>query len=141
MKSVLLTFALFSLLSACTTTPTNDRILGRDNGKSQIASRAYQSRTFTTPPVNILRSIVITLQDQGYVIDRSDKKIYVVTASKVDDAAPLRLTVILQAKSKDETLVRIAAVRNGALIEDPRFYQIFFNALENSLFLQAQRID
>lgn len=140
MKSKTLTWALalFIALPACTT--LNERILG-DNNQSALAKRSYQSRLFATNADKVLRNVVSTLQDQDYVIERADKELSVVTASKASGISKTKITVTVRSKEKDQTIVRANAVKNFDQIEDPKFYQVFFNALAQSLFLEAQSID
>lgn len=136
--SVASAILLVTALPGCTA--LNDRILGNDN-QSTLAKRSYQSRMFATNSDKVLRNVVSTLQDQDYVIDRADKELSVVTASKASGMVKTKITVTVRAKEKEQTIVRANAVRNFDQIEDPKFYQVFFNALAQSLFLEAQSID
>jgi len=138
MKTFACILAFATALAGCT--PLNERILGNDN-QSTLAKRSYQSRMFATNSDKVLRNVVSTLQDQDYVIERADKELSVVTASKASGVSKTKITVTVRAKEKEQTIVRANAVRNFDQIEDPKFYQVFFNALAQSLFLEAQSID
>lgn len=138
MKRIAYALVIATALAGCTA--LNDRILGNDN-QSTLAKRSYQSRMFATNSDKVLRNVVSTLQDQDYVIDRADKELSVVTASKASGMAKTKITVTVRTKEKEQTIVRANAVRNFDQIEDPKFYQVFFNALAQSLFLEAQSID
>lgn len=96
---------------------------------------------FATSSDKVLRNVVSTLQDQDYLIDRADSELKVVTATQTSGLVKTRITVTVREKDKNQTIVRANAVRNFAQIEDPKFYQVFFNALAQSLFLEAQSID
>lgn len=126
------------LISSCVS--VNDRILG-SNDQSALAKRSIQSRMFATNSDKVLRNVVSTLQDQDYLIDRADKELSVVTATKSSGISKTRITVSVREKDKNLTIVRANAVSNFSQIEDPKFYQVFFNALSQSLFLEAQSID
>ncbi|MGV0954226.1 MAG: hypothetical protein ACOYBQ_08155 [Fluviibacter sp.] len=138
MKKIAYALIIATALTGCTA--LNDRILGNDN-QSTLAKRSYQSRLFATNSDKVLRNVVSTLQDQDYVIERADKELSVVTASKANGVSRTKITVTVRAKEKDQTIVRANAVKNFDQIEDPKFYQVFFNALAQSLFLEAQSID
>ena len=138
MKKIAYALIIATALTGCTA--LNDRILGNDN-QSTLAKRSYQSRLFATNSDKVLRNVVSTLQDQDYVIERADKELSVVTASKANGVSRTKITVTVRAKDKDQTIVRANAVKNFDQIEDPKFYQVFFNALAQSLFLEAQSID
>src|SRR5512138_1011647 len=70
---------LFLLLAACAT--THDRLLDMDT--SQVQLRSIQSRAFdTTDKEKTMRAIIATLQDLGFMLDRADYTLGVVTASK-----------------------------------------------------------
>ena len=118
----------------------NEKILGSSD-QSALAKRSYQSRMFATSSDKVLRNVVSTLQDQDYLIDRADSELKVVTATQTSGLVKTRITVTVREKDKNQTIVRANAVRNFAQIEDPKFYQVFFNALAQSLFLEAQSID
>jgi len=142
MKIFISLLVVTALISGCTS--LNDRILGKTSGandQSQLAKRSYQSRLFATNSDKVLRNVISTLQDQDYVIERADKGMNLVSASKASGNATTRITVTVRAKDKDQTIVRANATRNTDQIEDPKFYQVFYNALAQSLFLEAQSID
>lgn len=126
------------LLSGCVAT-MNQQVL--DSGdESQLQKRSYQTRTFdTTDKEKVLRAVIATLQDLGFVIDRADLTLGSVSATKLD-AYQLRITVSVRQRG-EQSLVRANAQYNVTPVEDPKPYQDFFDSLSKSLFLQAQNVD
>lgn len=123
------------LLSAgCAT--TNQRVL--DAGEeTQLQKRAYQSRIFeTSDKEKVLRAVISTLQDLGFVIDRADLLLGSVTGTRFDQL-PLKITVSVRPKGSERMLVRANAQFNVQPVQDPKHYQDFFASLEKSLFLTA----
>ncbi len=124
-----------SLLSGCAT--TNERVLDMGD-ETQLQKRSYQSRIFeTADKEKVLRAIISTLQDLGFVIDRADLMLGSISATK-QDRNQIRITVSVRPKGSDRMLVRANAQLNISPIEDPKEYQNFFSSLEKSLFLTAQ---
>lgn len=125
-------------LSGCVAT-MNQQVL--DSGaESQLQKRSYQTRAFeTADKEKILRAVIATLQDLGFVIDRADLLLGSVSATKLD-VYQLRVTVSVRQRG-DQSLVRANAQYNVTPVEDPKPYQDFFDSLSKSLFLQAQNVD
>ena len=124
-----------SLLSGCAT--TNQRVLDLGD-ETQLQKRSYQSRIFeTADKEKVLRAIISTLQDLGFVIDRADLMLGSISATK-QDRDQIRITVSVRPKGNDRMLVRANAQLNISPIEDPKEYQNFFSSLAKSLFLTAQ---
>jgi hypothetical protein len=135
MKYLLLEILIsLSLLSGCAT--TNQRVLDSD-GETQLQKRSYQSRTFdTADKEQVLRAIISTLQDLGFVIDRADLMLGSISGTKLD-GHQIKITVSVRPKGTERMLVRANAQFNVTPIEDPKQYQDFFASLEKSLFLTA----
>lgn len=125
-------------LSGCVAT-MNQQVL--DSGsESQLQKRSYQTRSFDTEDKEkVLRAVIATLQDLGFVIDRADLTLGSVSATKLD-VYQLRITVSVRQRG-DQSLVRANAQYNITPVEDPKPYQDFFDSLSKSLFLQAQNVD
>ena len=110
------------------------------SAESQLQKRSYQTRAFdTTDKQQVLRAVISTLQDLGFVIDRADSMLGSVSATKLD-AYLLKITVSVRPRG-NQILVRANAQYNVTPVEDPKPYQDFFNSLGKSLFLQAQNVD
>lgn len=109
--------------------------------QSAVQQRSYQSRAFeTTDKRQTIRTVIATLQDLGFVIDKADATLGSVSATKLDDYE-LRVTATVRPRGERQTLVRVnAAWRNGP-ITDTVTYQDFFVALEKAMFLTAQQVD
>jgi hypothetical protein len=123
-----------TLVAACAT--TNERILDVGD-QTQLQKRAYQSRIFDTNDRDkVLRAVITTLQDLGFVIDRADYTLGVVSATKLN-VYQLKMTVSTRPRGTERTLVRANAQFNVRPVEDPKPYQDFFASLEKSLFLTA----
>lgn len=123
-----------ALLSGCAT--TSQRVLDMGD-ETQLQKRSYQSRIFeTADKEKVLRAVISTLQDLGFVIDRADFMLGTISATK-QDRNQIRITVSARPKGNDRMLVRANAQLNIRPIEDPKEYQNFFSSLEKSLFLTA----
>ena len=110
------------------------------DSQSAVQQRSYQSRAFaTTDTKQVLRSVIATLQDIGFVIDKADVMLGSVSATKLDDYE-LRITVAARPRGETQTLVRASATHPGGAIRSPVTYQDFFTALEKAMFLSAQQV-
>lgn len=126
-------------LNLISCTSQNNQIL--DTEQSQIALRQIQTRAFaTTDKTKTLRTIISTLQDLGFVIDKADNELGTVSGTKLD-GYQLRMTVTVRPREKKHLLVRANAQYNIYPVAEPEPYQQFFIALEKAMFLTAQQVD
>ena len=125
------------ILSACATT-TTQRVLDMGD-ESQLQKRSYQSRVFdTNDKEKTLRTVISTLQDLGFLIERADLVLGSVSGSKTaNQFVQAKITVTVRKKGTDRMLVRANAQFNVTAIDDPKQYQNFFSSLEKALFLTA----
>ena len=110
-------------------------------GGSQLEMRQIQTREYDTlDKRDTLRSILATLQDLGFVIDKADYELATVTATKLQDYK-IRMTVTVREREPERLAVRANARFNDRPIEDPRAYQDFFAALDKAMFLTLHDVD
>ncbi len=125
-------------LSACQTTSMNKVM---ETSDSQLELRQIQTRAFdTTNQTRMLRTVIATLQDLGFVIDKADDELGTISGTKLD-GYQLRMTVTVRPRGKEQTLVRTNATYNVTPVEAPEPYQQFFTALEKAIFLKAHAVD
>lgn len=125
-------------LAACQT-DSRQQVLA--TSASQVQLRGIQSRAFdTTDQVKTLRTVIATLQDLGFVIDRADATLGTVSGTKLQ-GYQLRISVSVRPRGQTQTLVRANAEYNLSAVEDPLPYQQFFAGLERAMFLTAQQVD
>ena len=140
MKTRYLAFLPLLLLTACLT-DSRDAVLATSSDKSQVALRSIQQRVFdTSDRQTTLRTVIATLQDLGFVIDKADATLGSVSGTKLNGYR-LRMTVSVRPRGETQLLVRANAQYNLTAVEDPLPYQRFFAALERLMFLTAQRVD
>lgn len=109
--------------------------------ESQVKLRAMQTRVFdTTDRTKMLRTVMATLQDLGFVVENADETLGTVTAMKLDGYA-LRMTVTVRPRETRQLAVRASAQYNLRAVEEPGPYQQFFAALEKAIFLTAHQVD
>lgn len=121
----------------CSNQP-NEEIM---EGASAVQLRSYQSRVFdTTDKLMMLRSVVATLQDLGFIIDEANASLGMVSATRAS-GSQVRITVVVRPRGESQLLVRASAHMDLKPIEAPEPYQDFFTALEKSVFLTAQQVD
>jgi len=124
------------LLCGCATSQTQLLQAG-----DQLKLRSIQTRAFdTTDSVKTQRVILATLQDLGFVIDKADKELGSISATKLDGFA-LKMTVSVRPKGETQLLVRANAQYQLKAVEDPQPYQNFFTALSKALFLEAHQVE
>jgi len=136
MKKIYPALFLITLLTACVS--THESVLGTQN--SQVQTRSYQSRVFETQDREmVLRSIISTMQDLGFIIDKADEKLGTISGTSFTQSS--KLTVSVRQTGQNRTLVRANAQAGLKEITDPIPYQNFFNALSQSLFLDAHMVE
>ncbi len=129
--------ALFTLVGCQSN--SKDQLLA--STESQVKLRSIQTRAFDTiDKKKTLRTVIATMQDLGFVIDRADSELGTVSGTKLDGYS-LRLTATVRPRGDTQLLVRVNAQYNIQAVEDPAPYQQFFNALEKSMFLTAHKVD
>ncbi|MFM7344537.1 MAG: hypothetical protein ACKO1J_04095 [Tagaea sp.] len=130
--------ALLAVLAGCQT-DSRQQVLATD--RSQVQLRAFQTRAFDTPDMNLtVRNVIATLQDLNFVIDKVDERLGTVSATKLQGFV-MRMTVTVRPRAGNQVAVRSSAQFNLQAVSDPEPYQQFFAALERAMFLTANEID
>ena len=88
----------------------------------------------------MLRTVIATLQDLGFIIDKADANLGTISATKLD-RYNLRLTVIVMPRGESQLSVRANAQYEIYPVEDPEPYQQFFDSLAKAIFLTAHQVD
>ena len=107
--------------------------------EAQMKLRSIQTRTFDVKDRHqALRGVVAALQDLGFIIERANEPLGLVTAARF--AEPnyfdvVGVTVTVRPQAEDRMMIRANAIYNNKPIEDPKVYQNFFATLERSLFI------
>ena len=117
-----------SVMAICLTdcVSPDAQILG--TAQSQVATRNYQSRMFETgDKAAVMRAVVATMQDLGFIIERADEKLG--TVSGTSFANDSKMTVSVRITSDKQAIVRANAQSKLREISNPTAYQNFFNAL------------
>lgn len=136
MKRQFFLLLVFSILAACATSTG-----AITDGGSQVQIRQIQTREYDTlNKRETLRSIISTLQDLGFVIDKADHDLAAITATKLQNYQ-IRMTVTVRERNSERLAVRANARFNEKLIEDPTAYQDFFAALDKAMFLALHDVD
>lgn len=142
MKQLKILTALFAalLIVGCGTN-VRDEVLDANTGKGQVETRSMQSRAFdTTDTEATLRTVIATLQDLSFVVDKADLDLGSVSGTKLDGYA-VRMTVSVRPRNDSQLIVRANASYNDEPILEPKPYQDFFASLSKALFLDAQSVE
>ena len=128
-----------AMASAGCQTDSKRQVLMMDS--SQVALRSIQTRAFETTDYNrTVRTVIATLQDLGFVIDKADHELGTVTATKLDGYV-VRMTVTVRPRGPKQTAVRANAQFGVFAVSDAKPYQQFFVALEKAMFLTANEVN
>lgn len=138
MKKFLLSLIIVLNLTGCAS--THNDVLG--TSQSQVQMRNYQSRLFdTNDRALVLRAVISTMQDLGFIIERADEKLGTVSGTSYSQVNASKLTVSVRTINPKQIVVRANAQVGLKALEEPVPYQNFFNALEQSLFLEAHAVE
>jgi hypothetical protein len=137
MNKIISIIAIALLFSSCQS--SRNRLL--ESEQSQVKLRQIQTRAFdTTDKPKMLRAILSTLQDLGFIIDKADMDLATISATKLD-GFQLKMTVSARDRGRTQLLVRANAQVGLRSIDDPVPYRNFFNSLSKSIFLEAQQVN
>jgi hypothetical protein len=138
-KQALAAELLIAIIILISCAPSTQQVLATK--ESQVKLRAIQTRAFdTTEKEKMLRTVIATLQDLGFVVDKADNTLGTVSGTKLDRYA-LRMTVSVRPRGETQLLVRANAQYNIYAVEDPEPYQQFFDSLSKAIFLTAHQVD
>lgn len=137
-RHIALSFFALAMLTGCQT-DSRQQVLATTN--SQAAQRAISTRYFDTgDKTKVFQGVLSALQDLGFVVDRADPILGTVSATRFGGGL-LRLTITVRPGSAARTIVRASGQFNQTELADPVPFQRFYEALSQSLFLQANEID
>jgi len=109
---------------------------------AQMKLRSFQSRTFEVTDRKVaMRGVIAALQDLGFIIERANEPLGLVTAARFaepDNLSVVGVTVTVREQSGGRMLVRANVIFNHTPINDPKVYQNFFATLDRSLFINKE---
>jgi len=125
-------------LSGCATTAGK----AFETDASSVKLRSMQTRVFDTTDIKkMMQTVISTMQDLDFVIDKADLTLGSVSGTKFLGNAVVTMTVTVRPRGEKQLLVRTNARFGVTSVEDPATYQDFFTALEKAIFLTAQQVD
>ncbi|MGI9261642.1 MAG: hypothetical protein ACR2QR_06390 [Woeseiaceae bacterium] len=136
MDRLILSILLLLAMTACV---SNNAAI--TDGGSQVQVRQIQTREYDTLNMrDTLKSVLATLQDLGFVIDKASYELGTITATKLQEYQ-VRMTVTVRERNSERLAIRANASFDESPIEDPQAYQDFFSALDKAMFLTLHDVD
>jgi hypothetical protein len=125
------------ILACAAPTPKPDLLAPTEE---QMKLRSLQTRAFDVADRNqAIRGVLSALQDLGFVIERANEPLGVITAARFaepDFENILEITVTVRAEEAGKMSIRANAIYANEPIIDPTVYQNFFATLERSFFIE-----
>lgn len=137
-KTLILTCLL--LVQGCVAPQPGPDLLAPTEAQTKL--RSFQSRTFDVNDRKVvMRGVLAALQDLGFIIERANEPLGLVTAARFagpDNLSVVEITVTVREQSVGRMMVRANAIFNHTPIDDPKVYQNFFATLSRSLFINKE---
>ncbi|MCK5215857.1 MAG: hypothetical protein KAR05_10960 [Candidatus Omnitrophica bacterium] len=135
---IILISSILIFFSGCAST----QMRALETSESQVQIRSIQTRVFdSTDKKLMMQTVISTMQDLEFVIDKADLLLGAVTGTKFLGYTSVVMTVTVRPRGKTQLLVRASAQYGIKQVDDAETYQDFFNALEKALFLTAHQVD
>ncbi len=135
---MILILLLIVALSGCAT----PAVRALEMTESQVKLRSMQTRAFdTTDKKKMMQTVIRTMQDLDFVIDKADFLLGSVTGSKFLGQVIVKMSVTVRSRGEKQLLIRANCQYGIKSVEDPATYQDFFVSLEKAIFLIAQQVD
>ena len=129
--------ALVLMVQACAAPQPSQDLFAPTEAHMKL--RSIQTRNFDIKDRSqAMRGVVAALQDLGFIIERANEPLGLVTAARFAEPDYLNVatvTVTIRPQEDGQKMVRMNAIYNHKPIEDPKIYQNFFASLERSLFI------
>jgi hypothetical protein len=110
--------------------------------EAQMKLRSFQTRTFEVADRQVaMRGVIAALQDLGFIIERANEPLGLVTAARFaepDNLSLVEVTVTVRPQGGGRMQVRANAIFNHTPVDDPKVYQNFFTTLDRSLFINKE---
>ena len=87
----------------------------------------------------VLRAVIATMQDLGFIIDRADEGLGIVSGTSFENDS--KITVSVRPLEKKQMLVRANAQAKKNELKEPVAYDNFFNSLSHSLFIESHSVE
>ena len=121
MKKILLTITMILGLTACAS--THQDVLGMS--QTQVQMRNYQSRYFdTNNKAMVLRAVISTMQDLGFIIDKADEKLGTISGTSFTHSSKLTASVRAINPKQIEQYVREANRFFDEMIDDVKYIKL-----------------
>lgn len=131
---------MFIAVSGCYSNANS--VLDNNHKQSQVQLRSFQSRAFDTTDKNrTLRTVIATMQDLDFVINKADATLGTVTGTKYSYNTPLLMTISIRPRGEKQLVVRANAQYGISAVNEPKAYQDFFNSLSKAMFLEAHEVN
>lgn len=137
-RLVTLALLMAAWLGGCASPPEEPKALLAPT-EEQMKIRNYQTRTFDIADRGVaMRGVMAALQDLGFIIERANEPLGLVTAARFAEPRyydVVGITVTVRSLNDAQTTVRANAIFNNEPVTDPEVYRNFFTTLERALFI------
>ncbi len=135
----MLTLGVVLLAQGCAAPKPSPDLLAPTEAQTKL--RSFQTRTFDVADRQVaIRGVMAALQDLGFLIERANEPLGLVTAARFAEPgySVVEVTVTVRPQADGRMMVRANAIFNHTPIEDPKVYQNFFATLDRSLFINKE---
>ena len=137
-KSSLIGLSLIVMLTTGCVQNSKEHIL---SSQGSVQLRSYQTKVYNISSKRaLMRSLSAVLQDLGFMIDKADTELGLMSATKLDGYI-MKMTVTVREKGKNKYVVRSNIQYQNKAIEEPEPYRDFFTSLDKAIFLQKNKVD
>lgn len=126
------------MLMGCASPPEPDpNLLAPTDEQTKL--RTLQTRSFEVSTRDLaVRGVIVALQDLGFIIERANADMGLVTAARFAEprySDVIAITVTVRPQDDGRMSIRANAIFNNKPVTESQVYQNFFASLERSMFI------